>query len=471
METLKEKEEEEISKLVEKIRAGRLVMDTLAQIRSIKTDLERVLYLNLEVNHFYIVKYRGTGTRMNYIVKYIGNNYFIKIYEREPRQSITNFNTRNSREWSIVKGSLNRPMVEGSLNNRIFFIDPSNMDHPSYEVPKGPQSLNNRQLFAKHYVSFYSEVYKIPLFILSPAVIQDLNNRCRVDEKTLNNISKKPNNNGNMTSPNSFLGSNEKILLNYKKIHKILMDYLKRKKNEVTIVTWVSTTGHNMEARLRETNLSENLKKNYSNDNILKLPISNTIDITEGFKIPTLSRISIFATNLKIDNIPVIDKYYYSTINKITNNKYVNGFNKTVIQDETIYIDKKISRQNFYNTTTTIKKKPTLSGIYEKLHEKIMNYLRKTEKPVIITWVSRTGHDMEARLRETNLSENLKKIYSNDNILKLPISNTIDITEGFKIETLTRISVFAKNLKVDGKSIYYFMKNNKVNNNDENLYS
>ena len=73
---------------------------------------------------------------------------------------------------------------------------------------------------------------------------------------------------------------------------------------------------------------------------------------------------------------------------------------------------------------------------------------------------------MKATLRETNLNENLQKYYSNDNILKLPISNTFDETDEIEIPTITRISIFSKDLKIDVKSVFNFMKNN-----EENLYS
>lgn len=74
-------------------------MESLANIRSISQTLTPVIPNELELNHFYVLKCRRTAhPRMNYIVKYIGNNNFIKIYERNPRESIQNFNRLNSRQ-------------------------------------------------------------------------------------------------------------------------------------------------------------------------------------------------------------------------------------------------------------------------------------------------------------------------------------------------------------------------------------
>lgn len=242
---------------------------------------------------------------------------------------------------------------------------------------------------------------------------------------------------------NSFLGSNEEILLNYTKIHKILMDYLKKKQNEESIVTWISNNGHKMKAILRETNLNENLQKNYSNDNILKLPILNTFDITENIKISTLTRISIFSKDLKIDGIPIISKYYYKNINKKNNiikeNYIITNSKKSFNENNINPINKNITyiKKNSINP---------LMATYIKLHKILMRY--PAGIPIPIQWTSKAGHEMEALFRKTDINKNLNQSYSNDNPFKLPISNAIDITANIKMPTLTRISIFAKDLYI-----------------------
>jgi len=95
---------------------------------------------------------------------------------------------------------------------------------------------------------------------------------------------------------------NNSYIIQYENIHKILMNYLENKKSPV-IITWTSENGNNIEAKLKKTNLDENLIKNYSNKDILKLPIENATNISTGLKLTTTSRISIKAKDLKIDNI------------------------------------------------------------------------------------------------------------------------------------------------------------------------
>jgi hypothetical protein len=141
-------------------------MESLANIRSISQTLRLVMPNQLELNHFYVLKVRQiANTRINYIVKYIGDNYFIKIYEREPRERIQNFNRLNSRQWSIVEGSLNVRKFNFIINGA-------------------------------------SRIYEIPS--LSPVIMQDLKER-----------SKNPNNNSNARAinVNSLNKENMKLLL------------------------------------------------------------------------------------------------------------------------------------------------------------------------------------------------------------------------------------------------------------------
>lgn len=108
---------------------------------------------------------------MNYIVRYIGDNYFIKIYERKPRENIRNFNRLNSRQWSIVDGSL-------YIRNFNFIINGE------------------------------SGIYEIPL--LSAVIMQDLNNRSKNPN---NNNSNNNNSNARAINVNSLNEENMKLLL------------------------------------------------------------------------------------------------------------------------------------------------------------------------------------------------------------------------------------------------------------------
>jgi hypothetical protein len=114
-------------------------METLGNITSISQTLKLVEPNQLKVNNFYVLKFRTTSrNRMNYIVIYIGNYNFVKIYERKPRELILNFNKLNSRQWSIV----DEPLSKRTIN-----------------------LINN----------YRSEIYQIPS--LNPDIIKDLKNR------------------------------------------------------------------------------------------------------------------------------------------------------------------------------------------------------------------------------------------------------------------------------------------------------
>ena len=115
--------------------------------------------------------------------------------------------------------------------------------------------------------------------------------------------------------PKRVSNKNKKIEL-YKKIHPILMEYLKNNPGK-GYVTWTSVkNGHPMTARINETNLDVNIKQEFTNNDILKIPIKNVINSNTGNRIETLRRISIKNTNnLEIDNVGIKDFFLVRGIN------------------------------------------------------------------------------------------------------------------------------------------------------------
>jgi len=104
----------------------------------------------------------------------------------------------------------------------------------------------------------------------------------------------------------------------YEKIHSILMNYLIENPSK-SIVSWTSTSGHQMKAKIKETVLDNNTHNNkeYNQGNILKIPIENAKNITNDIKERTLTRISINTTdNLKIDNVPIKEFFEKNNLNQ-----------------------------------------------------------------------------------------------------------------------------------------------------------
>ena len=111
------------------------------------------------------------------------------------------------------------------------------------------------------------------------------------------------------------ISNKNKKIESYKLIHPILMKYLKENPDR-SYVTWTSKSEHLMEAKINETKLDDNITKNYTNNDILKIPIKNVFNSNTGNKIEKLKRISIKNTpNLEIDNIGIKDFFLNRNIN------------------------------------------------------------------------------------------------------------------------------------------------------------
>jgi hypothetical protein len=95
----------------------------------------------------------------------------------------------------------------------------------------------------------------------------------------------------------------------YKKIHEILIEYIKEKK--LVKVYWTSEVGNNMQATISSTILSETNLNDKNNKNIILMFTFPVIDIfnekTMNIRHNEIIRIPIDAENLKIGSIPFFD--------------------------------------------------------------------------------------------------------------------------------------------------------------------
>jgi hypothetical protein len=113
---------------------------------------------------------------------------------------------------------------------------------------------------------------------------------------------------------------NNKVKELYSVIHPILMEYLENKYNK-SILKWKSEANHDMTAKIRSTSLKNNLGAKYKESKLM-IPAANIRNVTTNTGQKANGRVSIYSTNLTIDNI-LIKEFF---INNGLSEDFVNTF-------------------------------------------------------------------------------------------------------------------------------------------------
>lgn len=108
---------------------------------------------------------------------------------------------------------------------------------------------------------------------------------------------------------------NNKVKELYRVIHLILMQYLEDKSNK-SILEWKSEANHDMTAKIRFTTLKNNLEAKYKESKLM-IPAADIKNITTRTGQKTNGRVSIYSTNLTIDNIPIKDFFINNGLSEV----------------------------------------------------------------------------------------------------------------------------------------------------------